>query len=110
MPGFVGLLLAFAPLAVAAAAPRVSLVLDDSSAEPIQHGIGKLKLALQQKGVSLEEAASFRAVNGNTVVVAGLTTGTGEAARLISELQLTPNTEPESLLIRKVNREGSPLA
>ena len=98
MPGLVGLLLAIVPLAFPAAVPGVSLVVDDTSARPLLHGIGKLKLALLQKGVPLEEAASLRAVNGNTVVVAGLTTGTGEAARLISELRLTPNTEPESLL------------
>src|ERR1035437_7661250 len=48
--------------------------------------IGKLKLALQQKGVPLDESASFRVANGNTVVVAGLATGPGEAARLISDL------------------------
>ena len=106
MPGLVGLLLAIVPLAFAAAVPGVSLVVDDTSARPLLHGIGKLKLALLQKGVPLEEAASLRAVNGNTVVVAGFTTGTGEAARLISELRLTPNREPESLLIRKFNREG----
>ena len=104
--GFVGILLALAPLAVAAAVPSVSLVVDDASAKPLQHGIGKLKLALQQKGVSLEEAASFRTAHSDTVVVAGLTTGRGEAARLIAELRLTPNTEPESLLIRKFKREG----
>ena len=56
--GFVGILLALWPVASAAVAPGVSLVVDDSTAKPVQHGIGKLKLALQQKGVSLEEAAS----------------------------------------------------
>jgi hypothetical protein len=102
--GFVGILLALVP--VAAAAPRVSLVVGDSTAKPVQHGVGKLKLALQQKGVSLEEAASVGAAHGDAVLVAGLTSGPGEAARLISELRLAPNTEPESLLIRKFNREG----
>ncbi|MEK7674541.1 MAG: hypothetical protein AAB676_01735 [Verrucomicrobiota bacterium] len=106
VPGLVGLLLAFAPLTFAAAVPRVSLVVGDAAAKPLQHALSKLRLALQQRGVSLEEAASFRAANGDTVVVAGLTSGPGEAARLTSELRLTPNTEPESLLIRKFNREG----
>src|ERR1019366_3990798 len=103
--GLVGILLALAPVASAAVAPMVSLIIDDSSAKPLQHGIGKLKLALQQKGVSLEEVASLRAANGDTVVVAGLASGPGEAARLISELRLTPPTQPESLLIRKFNRD-----
>src|ERR1035441_1368017 len=82
--GLVGVLLALAPLATAAVAPMVSLVVGDSIAKPIQHGVGKLKLALQQKGGSLDEAASVRAAKGDTVVVAGLTSGPGEAARLIS--------------------------
>jgi hypothetical protein len=106
LAGLVGLLFFVPPLAFAATAPLVSLVVDDVSARPIQHGVGKLKLALQQQGVSLEEAASVGAANGNTVLVAGLTTGAGEAARLIAELRLTPYTQPESLLIRKFNREG----
>ena len=104
--GLVGVLLAAAPLDTAAVAPRVSLVVGDSTAKAIQHGGGKLKLALQQKGVSVEEVASFRSANGDTVVVAGLTSGPGEAARLIAELRLSPNREPESLLIRKFSREG----
>src|ERR1035437_9719182 len=104
--GLAGILLALEPVASAAVAPMVSLVVGDATAKPVQHGVGKLKLALQQKGVSLEEAASVRAANGDAVVVAGFTSGAGEAARLISELRLTPNTEPESLLIRKFSREG----
>src|ERR1039457_229704 len=101
-----GILLALAPVASAAVAPMVSLVVGDATAKPVQHGVGKLKLALQQKGVSVEEAASFRSANGDIVVVAGLTSGPGEAAQLLSELRLPPNTEPESLLIRKFNRDG----
>ena len=104
--GLAGILLALAPVASAAVAPMVSLVVGDATAKPVQHGVGKLKLALQQKGVSLEEAASVRAANGDAVVVAGFTSGAGEAARLISELRLTPHTEPESLLIRKLKRDG----
>ena len=104
--GLVGVLLALASQASAAVAPTVSLVVGDSTAKPTEHGVGKLKLALQQKGVSLEEAASFRSANGDAVVVAGLTSGPGEAARLISELRFAPNTEPESFLIRKFKRDG----
>ena len=80
VPGLVGLLLAFVPLTFGAVVPLVSLVVGDSTFKPLEHGIGKLKLALQQKGVPLEEAASFRAVTADTVVVAGLTSGPGEAA------------------------------
>ncbi len=106
MLGLVGILLASAPLASAALAPRVSLVVGDSTAKPVQHGMGKLKLALQQKGIALAVTASVRAANGDAVVVAGLTSGSSAAARLISELGRTPPTAPESLLIRKFKRDG----
>jgi hypothetical protein len=106
VPGLVGLLLALVPLTFAAAVPVVSVVVGDSAAKPTRHGMGKLKLALQQQGVRVEEAASLRAANGDIVVVAGLTSDPGDAAQLISELQLTPHTEPESLLIHKFNRAG----
>ena len=104
--GLVGVLLALAPLASAAVASTVSLVVGDSTPKPTQHGVGKLKLALQAKGVSLEEAAAFRAAQSDIVVVVGLASGPGEAATLISDLRLAPNTQPESLLIRKFNRDG----
>ena len=106
VPGIAGLLLALMPLASTAVGSRVVLVVDNSPDKPFQHGMEKLKLALQKKGVSLETAVSIRAANGDAVVVAGLASGPGEAARLISELRLTPHTEPESLLIRKFNRDG----
>ena len=107
--GLAGLLQALAPLSFAATVPVVSLVVGDPTAQPLQHGVGKLTLALQLQGLRVEEAASLRAASGDTVVVAGLTSGPGEAARLISELRLAPNAEPESLLIRKFQRDGKTL-
>ena len=87
----------------------MSLVCADATSKPVQHGLGKLKLALQQKGVVVEEAASLKQATGKHLVVIGLTSGTSEAARLITELQLAPGKEPESLLIRKLQREGKDL-
>ena len=91
-----------------AAAPsqKVTLVLDETVAAPVRHGIGKLKFALQQKGVGVNEVNSMRMATNGTVVVAGLTTGQAEAAKLIADLRLTLPTGPESLLIRKCSREG----
>jgi hypothetical protein len=48
----------------------------------------------------------MRMATNATVVVAGLTTGQAEAAKLIADLRLTLPTGPESLLIRKCSREG----
>ncbi|MHB8862584.1 MAG: hypothetical protein ACYC6N_09280 [Pirellulaceae bacterium] len=101
-----GLLLACASLNCVAAVPVVSVVVDDSAAMPLRHGIGKLRLALEQQGVRVEDAASLQTAGGDAVVVAGLVSASGDSAQLISELGLTPNTEPESLLIRKFTRQG----
>ena len=102
----IGLLLTCASVTCVAAVPVVSVVVGDSPAMPLRHGMSKLRLALQHRGVRVEDAASLQTASGDTVVVAGLLSGSGDAAQLIAELRLTPDTEPESLLIRKFNREG----
>ena len=93
-----GLLLACASTNCNAAGHLVSVVGGDSPALPIRHGIGKLRLALQQRGVTVEDAASLQTANGDIVVVAGLVSGSIDSAQLISELGLVPDAEPESLL------------
>ena len=74
---------------------KVTLVRDETLATPAQQGIGKLKLALQQKGLRVDEVNSVRMATNGTVVVAGLTTGPGEAAKLIADLGLTPQDETQ---------------
>ncbi len=101
-----GLLLACATLSCNADGPTVSVVGGDSPAMPIRHGIAKLRLALQQHGVTVEDAASLQTARGETVVVAGLVSGSVAAAQLVSELHLIPDTEPESLVIQKFKRQG----
>ncbi len=94
---------------LAATAQKVSLLVSDTTAKPVQHGLEKLKLALRQTGVEVEEVSSLSAANADAVIVAGLTAGTGEAAKLITELRLIPAATPESLLIRKLNHSGKQL-
>jgi hypothetical protein len=104
--GLLGLLsLCAAPLCAAAVSP-VSLVADEAPPPPAQYAMGKLKAALQQQGVPVAEARRLSEASGPMVVVAGLSSGAGDAARLAAELKLTPPTEPESFLIRKLSREG----
>jgi hypothetical protein len=91
---------------LAAARNLVSLVTSDESAKPVQHGLDKLRAALQAKGASVEAARSLQQASGSTVVVAGFASGPGEAAKLVAELKLPPPTEPESLLIRRFSRDG----
>ncbi len=102
--GVLSLLAIFPPATFAADAPLVSLVIRADTAKPIQHGLSKLKEALQAKGVSLAEAASFQRANGRFVVIASLTSDIGETATLLTELKLPFPKTPESLLIRKFSR------
>jgi hypothetical protein len=95
-----------APLVSAAAPAKVSLVADVPTAGPVRHGLDKLKLALQQQGVSAAETTSLPKAVGDTVVVVGLASGDGEAAKLLAELKLSPAKERESLLIRKFNQDS----
>lgn len=100
------LFVVFPSPACAAAPQRVALVCDDTSTKPVQHGLSKLKLVLQQKGVVVEQAGSLKQTTGKHLVVIGLTSGMSEAAKLITEFRLVPGKEPESLLIRKLRHEG----
>ncbi len=88
------------------AAPLISLVIDEESAPPARHGYTQLKLALQQKGGLVEETATLRQARGAVAVVAGLSTGAGEAARLMGAWGLAPLKDPESLLIRRESQAG----
>jgi hypothetical protein len=103
----VAYLATLSPLVAFAATPvRVSLVISDDQAEPVQHGLRKLRGSLQEKGAQVEATASIEKATGDAVVVAGLSSGSGEAKKLMAELRLDPSKTPESLLIRKLQREG----
>lgn len=91
---------------LAATGLAVSLMVDDRPAAPVRHGLGKLRQALEAKGAQVEEVNSLQKAKADTVVVAGLASGAGEAAKLLTELKLTPPGTPESLLIRKLDRKG----
>ena len=56
--------------------------------------------------MSIELVSSLKAANAQWVIVAGIASGPGNAARLVDELQLTPQAQSEALLIRKFSREG----
>jgi hypothetical protein len=93
------------PAAAGAPRPDVSLVLHPDTTRPEQHGLAKLRQALQQRGTYVEETRSLDAATGKEVIVAGIPT-VGTVAKLLTELRITPPNERESLLVRKFNRQG----
>lgn len=105
----VSLILLFLLSRVALAATlKVSLITDPGPGRATTHGLEELHLALQAKGVQVDEAKQLDAAAGDVVVVAGLSAGEGPAARVTSELSLSPFTEPESLLVHKGIRSQKP--
>lgn len=103
----VGFGVSIAAVASAAATnPSVSLVQSDSSLAPVQHGMRKLEASLRARNFGIERAATLAEAKGTDVLVAGLPQGGGEAARLVTNLKLFPPKATESLLIRRVQREG----
>ena len=93
---------------VSAAAKKygVSLVADPDMGPGAHHGLGKVKAALNAKGVSFEQVASPRTAQGDFTIVLGLSGGSGPAARLHDRRNIPKPAEPESLLIKRGIRRG----
>ncbi len=83
----VPLLLSFS---ATAATPGVSLIIQDNTTKPVQHGLSKLTKALQTKGIEVQAMESFSKATINNVIVAGFSSGNGPTATLIAEMSLTP--------------------
>ncbi len=79
------------------------------SASAAKHGFQKLTAALQAKDIPCEQAVSLDSARGKFLLVAGLASGEGPAARLLK----TGNHHPlpqgaEALVIRRLQLSGKP--
>jgi hypothetical protein len=88
---------------------HVSLVIDRQVGNPVRHGFDKVKTALAEKGLSVQEVFSLDNAHGNVVVVAGLARGSGAAAELLRSLKQSPPKGPEALLIHFVKSKRKKL-
>jgi hypothetical protein len=82
-------------------AVQVTLVRDHAGSLPIDHGWGKVKAALEVKGIRYEEVFDLNEAHGSVVVVAGLSSGHNAVATLVQSMHLTVPSVPESLAIHK---------
>ncbi|MFC1739587.1 hypothetical protein ACFL1G_11165 [Planctomycetota bacterium] len=87
----------------------VIFVLDTKPGPAAVHGVNKVKLALQEKGFEFEQVTTLDHARGQILIVAGLATGTGQAAKLLKDLNIPAPTEPEALLIRHIENSGKKL-
>ncbi|MCX7015469.1 MAG: hypothetical protein NTW86_23435 [Candidatus Sumerlaeota bacterium] len=86
--------------------PRVAIVADPSPGPAARHGLGKLEAALEGVGAAVEMAESVEAARGDLVLVAGLSSGTGPAASLVSELGSGAPEGAEALLVHRCVLQG----
>jgi len=82
-------------------APTVSIVTDSSMGEPVAHGIDKLVASLENRHITYEQVTSLDQVQGEMLLVAGLSLGRGAAASLIQDKGSTCPEVPEALALWK---------
>ena len=86
--------------------PQASIITDPALGPAAKHGLKKLLVALDSRGV--EQPATLDQALGAELVVAGLADGDGPAAALLAEAGAAPPTKPEALLIKRTQYQGKP--
>ncbi|MHC4241634.1 MAG: beta-N-acetylhexosaminidase family protein [Planctomycetota bacterium] len=96
----------FPTLSAGAESSTVLLIMDDTIGPAGRHGVKKVQMALQAKGIPVEQTTSLEATSGILLLVAGLSSGTGPAAKLHDSLDISRLKGAESLLIRETKWSG----
>jgi hypothetical protein len=89
-------------------AGRVSILHDGTPGRAARHGLATLEAALRARGLDVERPASPGAATGARLIIAGPCGGTGEAARSLRAVGVSPPDAPQSLAIRTVTLRGKP--
>ncbi|MGH9161370.1 MAG: hypothetical protein ACRD2X_15480 [Vicinamibacteraceae bacterium] len=87
---------------------EVIVVTDRSPGAPVRHGLDAIRRALDATGATLHLTESAGKTTNQTVIIAGLSKGTGAAAQLLTALDIDAPVDAESLLIRHVEHDGRP--
>ncbi|MHC4558324.1 MAG: hypothetical protein ACYS80_13585, partial [Planctomycetota bacterium] len=83
------------------------LLITDSNIGPAgRHGVNKVRTALKAKGIPVEQTTSLETTKGKLLLVAGLSVGTGPAAKLHDSLDISRPKGAESLLVRHTKWSG----
>lgn len=85
---------------------KISIVTDNQPGIPVQHGLTKLTAALTTKNIGFENVGSLKEAKGEVIIVAGLSTGEGEASNLLKEGNHTVPEFPEALKVWKTKSSG----
>ncbi len=83
--------------------PDVSVVTDAAPGMAARHGLAKLLEALKARHLRTDQVTSLGDAKGKTVVIAGLSSGDGEAAHFAQATKIRMEAVPEAL---SVSRSG----
>jgi len=88
--------------------PRISIITDPSFGSPVAHGLATLSSNLENHHISYEKVNSIEKARGQFLLVTGLSSGTGVAAKLLKEAnQKIPNV-PEALAVWRTEFQQKP--
>jgi hypothetical protein len=84
-------------------APVISIITDYKPGVSVLHGITKLTSALQSKKITFEIVGTMAQAKGKLIIVAGLSSGAGEAAKMLKTGNHVVPESSEALTIWKTN-------
>jgi len=87
----------------------VSIVSDDTPGPAATHGLHKITAALKARGIVAESVDTLQAARGKMVLVSGLASGDGPAARLCQAHKVAVPATPEALAVRRLDVAGKPV-
>lgn len=89
--------------------PEISVVTDKTPGISVLHGLTKLTDALTSKKISFEKVASVQEARGNSIIVAGLSTGDGVASQMLKAGNHAVPKVAEALTIWKTDGNRRPV-
>ena len=89
--------------------PEISIVTDNRPGTSFLHGLTKLTNALKSKNIIFEKVDAINEAKGKLIIVTGLSTGLGEAAKMLKKgNQVVPQVS-EALSIWKTDWQTKPV-
>jgi hypothetical protein len=89
--------------------PVISIVTDNVPGVSALHGLSKLTNALQVKKITFEKVSSLGEAKGKLIIVTGLASGKGEAAKMLKEGNHKVPEVSEALTIWKTTWQNKPV-
>lgn len=86
-----------------------SIVVDPSLDKKVEYGLGKLELALKEKGINFVRVTSLEKAKGKQIIVVGLSSGQGSLAQIAHNDNRSIPATAEALAIWKGSYNGKPL-